>query len=69
MGVREIVLALVVMALLGLGLEAATADEPEPAPACISAIGPVDASGRGDTTPDRAGDCPAGPAPSAGEAP
>jgi len=65
-GVRGIVLALVVLALLGLGLARATAlglarataEDSVPPGACVSAVGPVDAHGNGETTPVRAGDCP-----------
>jgi len=48
----EIVLALIIAALVGLGLEAATAQDSEPPTVCISAVGPVDSAGEGDTTPD-----------------
>ena len=48
----EIVLALIIAALVGLGLEAATAQDSEPPTVCISAVGPVDSDGRGDTTAD-----------------
>ena len=58
MGTRGIVLALVVLALLGLGLARATAEDSVPPGACVSAVGPVDAHGNGETTPVRAGDCP-----------
>ena len=57
-GVRGIVLALVVLALLGLGLARATAEDSVPPGACVSAVGPVDADGNGETTAVRAGDCP-----------
>ena len=50
---REIVLALIIAILLGLGLEAATAHDSEPPEVCISAVGPVDSGGQGDTTADR----------------
>jgi len=56
--VRGIVLALVVLALLGLGLARATAEDSLPPGACVSAVGPVDANGNGETTPVEAGDCP-----------
>jgi hypothetical protein len=56
--VRGILLALVVLTLLGLGLAQATADDSKPPSVCVSASGPVDADGHGDTTPVEAGDCP-----------
>ena len=58
MVVRGIVLALVVLTLLGLGLAQATADDTSPPNVCVSAVGPVDAGGHGETTPVEAGDCP-----------
>jgi hypothetical protein len=58
MGVRRIVLGLVLIALLGLGIAQATAGGSEPAGVCVSAVGPVDANGRGDATPAEHGDCP-----------
>ena len=58
MGVRRVVLALVVLAALALAATRATADDSTPPVVCVSAIGPVDASGRGDITPVEAGDCP-----------
>lgn len=57
MFVRGIVLALVVLTLLGLGLAQATADDSPPS-VCVSAVGPVDAGGHGETMPVEAGDCP-----------
>jgi len=57
-GTKGIVLALVVLALLGLGLARATAEDSLPPGVCVSAVGPVDAHGNGETTPVRAGDCP-----------
>ena len=60
MGVRAIVLALVVVMLIGLALEATAADDEERPQVCVSAVGPVDASGRGETTPHEAGECPEG---------
>ena len=58
MVVREILLALLVLALLGVGLAQATADDSPPRNVCVSAVGPVDAGGHGGTTPVEAGDCP-----------
>lgn len=58
MGVREIVLALVVLAVLCLGVVQATADDSAPPAVCVSAVGPVDAGGRGETTPVETGECP-----------
>ena len=55
---RVTVLALVVLALLGLGLAQATADDSPPPQVCVSVVGPVDARGHGETTPVEAGDCP-----------
>ena len=54
---RGIVLALVLLTLLGLGLAQATADGSAPPNVCVSAVGPVDASGHGATTPVEGGDC------------
>lgn len=56
--VRGIVLALVVLTLLGIGLTQATADDTSPPNVCVSAVGPVDAGGHGETTPVEAGECP-----------
>ncbi len=60
MGGRKIVLTLAIPALLGFGVASAVADDSDyPPPAvCVSAVGPVDAGGHGDTTPAVAGDCP-----------
>ena len=58
MVVRGIVLALVVLILLGIGLTQATADDSPPPNVCVSAVGPVDAGGHGETTPVEAGECP-----------
>ena len=59
MGVREIVLALVILAaVLGLVAAQATADDSAPPVVCVSAVGPVDATGHGDTVPVESGDCP-----------
>jgi hypothetical protein len=55
--VRGILLALVVLGLLGIGLTQATADDTPPN-VCVSAVGPVDAGGHGETTPVEAGECP-----------
>ena len=55
---RGILLALVVLTLLGLGLAQATADDSAPPNVCVSAVGPVDAGGHGNTTQVEAGDCP-----------
>lgn len=58
MVVRGILLALVVLSLLGIGLTQATADDTPPSNVCVSAVGPVDADGHGETTPVEAGECP-----------
>jgi hypothetical protein len=57
-GGRKIVLLLSSLALLGLGVAQALADDSPPPVVCVSAVGPVDASGHGDATPTVAGDCP-----------
>lgn len=57
MVVKGIVLALVVLTLLGLGLAQAPADDSAPPNVCVSAVGPVDAGGQGETTPVETGDC------------
>lgn len=51
-------LALVALAALGLVATRAVADDSTPPVVCVSAVGPVDANGHGDTTPLEAGDCP-----------
>lgn len=58
MGGRRIVLLLSSLALLGLGVAQAVADDSPPPVVCVSAVGPVGASGEGDATPAVAGDCP-----------
>ncbi len=58
MGGRKIVLTLAIPALLGFGVASAVADDSPPPVVCVSAVGPVDAGGHGDTTPAVAGDCP-----------
>ena len=55
---RGIVLGLVLLALLGLGLAQATAGDSGPPRVCVSAVGPVDADGQGETTAVKDGDCP-----------
>ena len=51
-------LALAVLAALGLVAARAVADDPAPPVVCVSAVGPVDAHGRGHATPVEAGACP-----------
>jgi hypothetical protein len=58
MRLRHIVLTLVMVTLLGLWLETATADDPGRPTACVSAVGPVDASGQGASTAVESGECP-----------
>jgi hypothetical protein len=55
---KEVMLAIVILVVLCLGVTQASAGD-DPAPVvCVSAMGPVDASGHGDTTPVKSGDCP-----------
>jgi len=58
MRMREIMLAIVVLALLCLGVTQASAGDAPPPVVCVSAVGPVDANGHGDATPVESGDCP-----------
>lgn len=58
MGGRKILLILSSLALLGIGVAQALADDSPPPVVCVSAVGPVDASGHGDAAPAVAGDCP-----------
>ena len=54
---KEIMLAIVILVVLCLGVTQASAgDAPRPV-VCVSAVGPVDANGHGDTTPVESGDC------------
>jgi hypothetical protein len=55
---RELILALAILAVLCLGVTQASAGESPPPIVCVSAVGPVDANGQGDTTPVKSGDCP-----------
>jgi uncharacterized membrane protein YqgA involved in biofilm formation len=55
---RETMLALVILAVLCLGVTQASAGESPSPVICVSAVGPVDATGDGDTTPVEHGDCP-----------
>jgi hypothetical protein len=56
--VREIMMALVLLALLCLGVAQAAAGEPVRSMVCVSAVGPVDAAGHGATEAVEQGDCP-----------
>ena len=55
---REIMLGLVILAVLCVGVTQASAGDAPPQVVCVSAVGPVDANGDGDTTPVESGDCP-----------
>ncbi len=55
---REIMLAIVILVVLCLGVTQASAGDAPPAVVCVSAVGPVDANGQGDTTSFESGDCP-----------
>jgi hypothetical protein len=55
---REIMLAIVVLAVLCLGVTQASAGDAPPPVVCVSAVGPVDANGHGDATPVESGACP-----------
>ena len=54
----EIVLTLVILTVFCLAVTQASAVEPASPTVCVSAVGPVDASGDGMATPVRQGDCP-----------
>jgi hypothetical protein len=58
MRVREVMLAIVILAVFCLGVTQASAGESPLPVVCISAVGPVDANGHGETTPIEQGDCP-----------
>ena len=58
MRVREILLAVFILMVFCLGITQASAGEPAPPVVCVSAVGPVDANGKGVTSPVEYGDCP-----------
>lgn len=58
MRVGEILLTLVILTVFCLAVTQASAVEPASPAVCVSAVGPVDASGDGITTPVKQGDCP-----------
>jgi len=55
---RETMLAIVILVVLCLGVTQASAGDAPPPVVCVSAVGPVDANGHGDTTSFESGDCP-----------
>ena len=61
MRIREIMLAIVILAVLCLGVTHASAGDTPPPVVCVIAVGPVDANGHGDNTPFASGDCPSQP--------
>jgi hypothetical protein len=55
---KEIMLAIVILVVLCLGVTQASARDAPPPVVCVSAVGPVDTNGHGDTTPFESVDCP-----------